>query len=373
MISDEVMSGAGRCGTWRALEHDGVEPDIMSVAKGLAGGYQPLGAAICTTKVWEAIRAAGAGIGGFKPDSQVGVALRGGHPVYFVVFRQHPEPGQTLADVMRAEAEFLREISRRHPDAPNPIVVGNCQGGWATLVLAAANPDGLFIGVDFNPAHIARAQSVAQSAGLSNIVFHEASFEELAANPSTLPPLDYVTAHGVYSWIGERSRHAFVELLRARLKPGGAAYISYNAQPGWNRIAPLQRLLLDQTGTVAALARLCQLDAGGMTRLLDRLETKGLVRRERSQEDRRVVNLELTDEGRAAALDPAVSERAMAVNARLRSASGKLGASARTLKSATLCGGCNRHAIHAQRNILPRPFFLTFYFTHPIYFGFRAP
>ena len=57
MISDEVMSGAGRCGTWRALEHDGVEPDIMAIAKGLASGYQPLGAAICTTRVWEAIRA----------------------------------------------------------------------------------------------------------------------------------------------------------------------------------------------------------------------------------------------------------------------------------------------------------------------------
>jgi adenosylmethionine-8-amino-7-oxononanoate aminotransferase len=46
MIADEVMCGAGRCGTWRALEHDGVEPDLMSVAKGLAGGYLPLGAAI---------------------------------------------------------------------------------------------------------------------------------------------------------------------------------------------------------------------------------------------------------------------------------------------------------------------------------------
>lgn len=57
MIADEVMSGAGRCGTWRALAHDGVEPDIMSIAKGLAGGYQPLGAAVCTTRVWEAIRA----------------------------------------------------------------------------------------------------------------------------------------------------------------------------------------------------------------------------------------------------------------------------------------------------------------------------
>jgi adenosylmethionine-8-amino-7-oxononanoate aminotransferase len=46
MIADEVMCGAGRSGTWRALEHDGVEPDIMSVAKGLAGGYVPLSAAI---------------------------------------------------------------------------------------------------------------------------------------------------------------------------------------------------------------------------------------------------------------------------------------------------------------------------------------
>ena len=83
----------------------------------------------------------GAGIGGFKPDSQVGVALHDGHPVYFVVFRPHPEPDQTLADVMRAEAEFVSEIGRRHPKAAKPIIVGNCQGGWATMVLAAANPD----------------------------------------------------------------------------------------------------------------------------------------------------------------------------------------------------------------------------------------
>jgi len=52
------MSGAGRCGTWRALERDGVEPDIMSVAKGLAAGYLPLGAAIYTDKVNAAIQSA---------------------------------------------------------------------------------------------------------------------------------------------------------------------------------------------------------------------------------------------------------------------------------------------------------------------------
>ncbi len=83
----------------------------------------------------------GPGIGGFKKDSQVGVALADGHPVYFVAFRPQPEPGQTIADVTYAEAEFLREIRRRHPDAPKPIVIGNCQGGWATAILAATNPD----------------------------------------------------------------------------------------------------------------------------------------------------------------------------------------------------------------------------------------
>ncbi len=55
LISDEVMCGAGRTGTWRALESDGVEPDIMSVAKGLAAGYLPLGAAIYSDRVADAI------------------------------------------------------------------------------------------------------------------------------------------------------------------------------------------------------------------------------------------------------------------------------------------------------------------------------
>ncbi|CAM5775999.1 adenosylmethionine-8-amino-7-oxononanoate aminotransferase [Labrys miyagiensis] len=61
MIADEVMCGAGRCGTWRALEHDGVFPDIMTVAKGLGGGYLPLGAAIYADKVAEPIDAVDGG------------------------------------------------------------------------------------------------------------------------------------------------------------------------------------------------------------------------------------------------------------------------------------------------------------------------
>ncbi|MGV6872727.1 DUF3141 domain-containing protein [Pseudochelatococcus sp. B33] len=83
----------------------------------------------------------GAGIGGSQVDSQVGVALRDGHPVYFVSFRRDPEPGQTLADVTRTEAAFVRHVQALHPDAAKPVVIGNCQGGWATLLLGASNPD----------------------------------------------------------------------------------------------------------------------------------------------------------------------------------------------------------------------------------------
>ena len=60
---------------------------------------------------------------------------------------------------------------------------------------------------------------------------------------------------------------------------------------------PLYKLHLGHATTAAELARECQLDAGAMTRTLDRLEAKGLVRRARSLEDRRVVKLELTDAG----------------------------------------------------------------------------
>src|SRR4029078_6962780 len=76
----------------------------------------------------------GPGIGGFKDDSQVGVALRAGHPVYFVVFFPEPEPGQTLLDVCRAEQAFVKEVRRLHPDSPKPAIVGNCQGGWAAMM-----------------------------------------------------------------------------------------------------------------------------------------------------------------------------------------------------------------------------------------------
>jgi pimeloyl-ACP methyl ester carboxylesterase len=83
----------------------------------------------------------GPGIGGFKDDSQIGVALREGHPVYFVTFFPEPEPGQTLLDVTAAEQLFVHKVRELHPNSPKPVLVGNCQGGWAAMMLAASDPD----------------------------------------------------------------------------------------------------------------------------------------------------------------------------------------------------------------------------------------
>ncbi len=84
----------------------------------------------------------GPGIGGFKADSEIGVALKAGHPCYFVGFLPDPMPGQTIEDIGRAEAVFLEAVIALHPQADGkPCVIGNCQAGWAVMMLAALRPE----------------------------------------------------------------------------------------------------------------------------------------------------------------------------------------------------------------------------------------
>ena len=84
----------------------------------------------------------GPGIGGFKADSEIGVAMAAGHPCYFVGFLPEPVPGQTIEDIMVAQAAFLERVIERHPQADGkPVVVGNCQGGWAMMLAAATRPE----------------------------------------------------------------------------------------------------------------------------------------------------------------------------------------------------------------------------------------
>jgi pimeloyl-ACP methyl ester carboxylesterase len=84
----------------------------------------------------------GPGIGGFKADSEIGVALKAGHPCYFIGFLPEPMPGQTIEDVAHAETKFLERVIALHPDADGrPAIIGNCQAGWAVMIVAAMRPD----------------------------------------------------------------------------------------------------------------------------------------------------------------------------------------------------------------------------------------
>jgi DNA-binding MarR family transcriptional regulator len=103
---------------------------------------------------------------------------------------------------------------------------------------------------------------------------------------------NYVAENGSVGYLMHRISNAMVQELERQFEPSGLT----NAQ--WK---PLFKLSIGEVSTVAELARVCTLDAGGMTRMLDRLEAKGLCQRERSSEDRRVVKLALTDAGREAA------------------------------------------------------------------------
>lgn len=153
---------------------------------------------------------------------------------------------------------FYREQSPPHLDltclvagvAPPDLDGGlsycelGCGVGVTTLLLAAADPQGRYVGIDFNPAHIARGRAIARNSGLTNVELIEASFADLLAPEGPpLPQFDYVTLHGVYSWISPENRQAVVRFLARAVKPGGVVYVTYNAMPGWLLGLPLQRML----------------------------------------------------------------------------------------------------------------------------------
>ena len=84
----------------------------------------------------------GPGIGGMKHDSEIGVVLAAGHPCYFVGFLPDPVPGQTIEDVCEAEARFVEEVVKRHPNAEGkPCLIGNCQAGWQIMMMSAIHPE----------------------------------------------------------------------------------------------------------------------------------------------------------------------------------------------------------------------------------------
>ena len=106
MIADEVMCGSGRCGTWRALQHDGVEPDIMSIAKGLGGGYVPLAGVVYHERLKEPMYRAHGGLLSGHTFTGHTLACAAGAAVQRIVKRDR------LVEKVRRDGETLKSMLR---------------------------------------------------------------------------------------------------------------------------------------------------------------------------------------------------------------------------------------------------------------------
>jgi len=116
--------------------------------------------------------------------------------------------------------------------------------GVSTNLLAASNPRGSFWGTDFNPEQAAFAREVAEQSR-NNATLLDDSFAEFLARDT--PLFDFIVLHGTWSWVSAEAQQSITDILRHKLKIGGAVYISYNVLPGWTQEMPMRDLMMLHT------------------------------------------------------------------------------------------------------------------------------
>ena len=129
LILDEVMCGMGRTGHMFACEADGVRPDILTIAKGLGAGYQPIGAMMCSNDIYRAIEA---GSGFFQHGhTYLGhpAACAGAHAVVTTLLDE-----QLIGRVKGQGRKLMTELQSRFAEHPH---IGDIRGR------------GLFLGMEF--------------------------------------------------------------------------------------------------------------------------------------------------------------------------------------------------------------------------------
>ena len=130
-------------------------------------------------------------------------------------------------------------------DDPVTMLELGCGYGYTSLVLAASNPNWRIFAVDFNPTHIAAAREWAAEIGLTNVTFVEGDFSRWEEEPTLrdLPQMDFVTMHGIWSWIPPAAKAGIVRLLGKKVAPGGLVHVSYNTVEGWLDMLPAARII----------------------------------------------------------------------------------------------------------------------------------
>ena len=140
----------------------------------------------------------------------------------------------------------IRHVAALNRLAPPAVADGfrylelGCGLGRSLLTLAAANPRGEFVGVDVNPLHTAAIEREIAAGGLTNARVITAGFGDL---PADLGGFEFITLHGVWSWVSPQVRDEILAVARRHLAPGGLLLVSYNALPGWAHLQPIRGIL----------------------------------------------------------------------------------------------------------------------------------
>lgn len=116
-----------------------------------------------------------------------------------------------------------------------------CGDGAHLLPLAETLPESTFVGLDLASTAVASGRATAEAVGLRNVTLHAGDLMDF---PDQGEPFDYIVAHGLYSWVPAPARRRILELCARRLAPGGVAYVSYNALPGWRMRGMIRDMML---------------------------------------------------------------------------------------------------------------------------------
>lgn len=138
-------------------------------------------------------------------------------------------------DVLYSQGRLFG-LSPARPERCRYLEIG-CGSGTNLFAAAILLPDAEFVGIDLAAGAIADGRRTVAELGLTNVRLEHADLT--AWEPDG--PFDYVTAHGVYSWVPEPVRDKLMALVRRSLAPTGVGYVSFNTLPGCH----LRRVLWD--------------------------------------------------------------------------------------------------------------------------------
>ena len=147
-----------------------------------------------------------------------------------------------------ATAGMLFGLQSAKPEACRVLELG-CGNGSNLVAHAFGLPNASFVGIDLSEKHVEMATASAAELDLTNIKFRKMDVMEMKVDD--FGEYDYITAHGLFSWVPDPVREKVLSLFSEMLRPNGIGYISYNAYPGAHAREMVRSLMLFHTRDVS--------------------------------------------------------------------------------------------------------------------------